>query len=133
MTTLDVTDIENRPVVSIGCISNVYIRQMHFKKAGDKNEAHTHNHDHTTLLATGSVECSVDGNKTIFKSPVMIYIAKDKLHHFTALEDNTIAYCIHAIRDADGDNNIINPSSIPVGVDLVDILRNTQAFATGKG
>ena len=132
MTTLDLTDIENRPAISIGCVSNVYIRQMHFKKAGDKNDGHTHNHDHTTLLASGSVECSVNGNKTIFKAPVMIYIAKDKLHHFTALDDNTIAYCIHAIRDADGDNDIIAPSSIPAGVDLVDILHQPFAIRSTK-
>ena len=119
---------ENGPIVSIGCISNVYVRQMNFKKAGDKNNPHLHHHDHTTLLASGSVECSVNGTTTIFNAPIMIYITKDKLHFFTALEDSTVAYCVHAIRDAkgDSDNDIINPSSIPIGV---DILQNAQPFA----
>lgn len=52
MTALDITDIENRPVISIGCVSNVYIRQMHFKKAGDKNEPDTHN---WTTVGTWSI------------------------------------------------------------------------------
>lgn len=114
--------IENSPIISIGCISNVYIRQMNFQKVGDKNYPHLHTHDHTTLIASGSVECSVNGTVTIFNAPTMIYIVKDKLHFFTALEDNTVAYCIHAIRDGTNDNNIIAPASIPAGVDLVDIL-----------
>lgn len=120
---------ENRPVVSIGCISNVYIRQMHFTKAGNKNVAHTHNHDHATLLGSGSVECSVDGQKTIFKAPAMIYIIKDKLHFFTALEDNTMAYCIHALRDKDGDNDIISPESVPAGVSMYAMMQKMQTPA----
>ena len=110
-----------KPIISVGCVSNVYVRQMHFTKTGDFNIPHTHSHDHTTLLGSGSVECSVDGNKTIFKAPAIIYIIKDKLHYFTALEDNTVAYCIHAIRgdEGDGDNNIISPDSVPVGVTVL--------------
>jgi hypothetical protein len=115
--------IAGRPINSVGCVSNVYVRQMNFKKTGDKNTPHLHMHDHTTLLGNGSIECSVDGNVTIFKSPVMIYIAKDKLHFFTALEDNTVAYCIHAIRDEGGDNDIISPLSIPAGVDATTIFQ----------
>ena len=115
--------IANRPIYSVGCVSNVYVRQMNFKKAGDKNPPHLHTHDHTTLLGNGSIECSVNGVITIFNAPVMIYIAKDKLHFFTALEDNTVAYCIHAIRDGTSDNNIINPLSIPAGVDATTIFQ----------
>ena len=118
----------NTPSVSIGCVSNVYVRQMNFKKAGDKNNPHLHTHDHTTLLASGSVTCSVDGIVTIFKAPVMIYIVKDKMHFFTALEDNTVAYCVHAIRHEGGDNDIISAESVPAGVDIRTAGQLIQSF-----
>jgi len=124
----DLQPYTNRPIASIGCVSNVYVRQMNFKKAGSKNHPHLHTHDHTTLLASGSVECSVNGIITIFNAPTMIYIAKDKLHFFTALEDNTVAYCVHAIRGDSGDNDIINPESIPDGVDVTAIGRPIQSL-----
>jgi hypothetical protein len=119
---------ENRPIASIGYISNVYIRQMNFKKTGDKNSPHLHTHDHTTLLASGSVECSVNGTITIFNAPTMIYIVKDKLHFFTALEDNTVAYCVHAVRDDGGD--IISPESVPAGVDIRTIGQSIQSVVS---
>jgi len=121
---------ENTLISSIGCVANVYIRQMNFNKIGDKNNPHLHIHDHTTLLASGSLECSVNGNITIFNAPIMIYIAKDKLHFFTALEDKTVAYCIHAIRDKYGDNDIIRPESVPSGVDVGGIISSAQRFVS---
>ena len=119
---------ENSPITSIGFISNVFVRQMNFKKTGNKNNPHKHTHDHTTLLASGSVECSVNGVITIFKAPVMIYIVKGKMHHITALEDNTVAYCIHAVRDDGGD--IISPESVPAGVDIRTIGQSIQSVVS---
>lgn len=102
--------------VKIGCVSNLYSRMMHFKNAGDTEPSHTHCFDHLTLLASGSVECEVDGVKTIFKAPHMIFIKKDKMHMFTALEDNTVAYCIHAMRIGERVEDIADPSMFPDGV-----------------
>jgi len=45
----------------------------------------------------------------IFIAPDFIFIGKDDIHRLTALEDNTIAVCIHAMRDLD--ENIIPPES----------------------
>jgi len=102
--------------VKIGCVSNLYSRMMHFKNAGDTEHSHTHSFDHLTLLAAGSVKCVVDGNETIFKAPHMIFIHKDKMHAFTALEDNTVAYCIHPMRIGERVEDIVDPSMIPEGV-----------------
>jgi hypothetical protein len=102
--------------VKIGCVSNLYSRMMHFKNAGDTEHSHTHSFDHLTLLAAGSVKCAVDGNETIFKAPHMIFIHKDKMHAFTALEDNTVAYCIHPMRIGERVEDIVDPSMIPEGV-----------------
>jgi len=105
----------NEPEITLGCVANLYSRQMHFKKAGDIEYGHTHCFDHLTLLATGSLRLTVDGNTSDFKAPHMIYIKADKEHEIIALEDNTVAYCIHALRNGDGVDDIIDPSMIPAG------------------
>jgi quercetin dioxygenase-like cupin family protein len=89
---------------------------MRFEKAGDTEHGHTHQFDHLTLLASGSLRVTVEGKTTDFKAPHMIYIHKDKNHELVALEDNTVAYCIHALRDKDS-GEILDPSMIPAGVD----------------
>lgn len=106
-----------QPDVKLGCVANLYSRQMHFKKAGDKEFGHAHCFDHLTLLASGSLKVIVEGVETDFIAPFMIYIAKDKLHELIALEDNTVAYCIHALRDGDDVNDIIDPTMIPDGIE----------------
>jgi len=102
--------------VKVGCVSNLYSRMMHFKNAGDTEHTHTHSFNHLTLLAAGSVKCIVDGKETIFKAPHMIFIHKDKMHAFTALEDNTVAYCIHPMRIGERIEDIADPSMFPDGV-----------------
>lgn len=104
------------PHVQLGCVANLFSRQMHFRKSGDKEYGHTHPFDHLTLLASGSLRVTVEGKTTDFKAPHMIYIHKDKNHELVALEDNTVAYCIHALRDKDS-GEILDPSMIPAGVD----------------
>lgn len=89
---------------------------MHFKNIGDRELGHTHCFDHLTLLASGSLKVTVEGKETIFNAPHMIYIHKDKIHELVALEQNTIAYCIHALRDGNGVDDIIDPTMIPKGV-----------------
>jgi quercetin dioxygenase-like cupin family protein len=108
------------PVVALGLVKNLWSRQMHFLKAGDTEFGHTHQFDHLTLLAAGSILLTVDGVATTFKAPQMIYIKADKEHELKALEDNTVAYCIHALHDkTTGD--IISPDMIPDGVHPDDV------------
>jgi len=104
--------------VKIGFVANLYSRMMHFKNAGDVEHTHTHSFDHLTLLAHGSVKCVVNNKETIFTAPHMIYIKKDAEHEFTALEDNTVAYCIHAMRIGNDIGDIADPSMIPDGVSV---------------
>lgn len=103
------------PVTNLACVGNLWLRQMQFVKAGDRNEGHMHNFDHVTLLAVGSVEVDVEGSKSVFKAPHMIYIIAGKSHFLTALEDNTVAYCVHALRSTDAEE-IMDPSMVPAGV-----------------
>jgi quercetin dioxygenase-like cupin family protein len=108
------------PETKMTCIKNLWTRQMFFAKAGDANEGHVHNYDHTTLLAYGAVRVHVDGNTTDFKAPQMIYIQAGKSHFIEALEDGTVAYCVHALRDKDSED-ILDPTQIPLGVNYLDI------------
>lgn len=113
----------DHPKVQIGCVANLFSRMMHFSKAGDLEMGHTHSFDHLTLLAAGSLKVTVDGVETVFKAPHMIYIHKDKRHELVALEDNTVAYCIHALRDENGVDDILDPAMIPAGVNPISVAK----------
>jgi quercetin dioxygenase-like cupin family protein len=106
----------NTPSISIGCVANLFSRMMHFKKSGDIEHGHRHQFDHLTLLSSGSLRVTVEDKTTDFKAPNMIFIHKDKRHELVALEDNTVAYCIHALRDINT-GEILDPSMIPDGID----------------
>jgi quercetin dioxygenase-like cupin family protein len=110
----------SQPIVHIGCVANLFSRMMRFEKAGDIEVGHTHQFDHLTLLAKGRLKVTVEGVATEFTAPHMIYIHKDKVHELEALTDETVAYCIHALRDEDN-NEILDPSMIPAGVNPLSI------------
>ena len=102
------------PIPAISCVSNVFIKQMTFVKAGDIEQGHAHLFDHVTLLASGSLRLHALGTTTDFKAPHHIFIKAGVVHELEALEDNTVAHCIHAIRDGDKVEDIIDPASLPV-------------------
>jgi len=100
----------SRPDIKIMCVSNVYSRMMHFKNKGDVEIGHTHTFDHGTLVSSGSVLYEVldghDGNTLHSRevvAPNFIFVDKDKFHRITALENETICACIHALKTNDGD------------------------------
>jgi hypothetical protein len=103
----------------IGVCANIHTRMLHFAKAGDKIVGHKHTFDHLTLLASGSLRVVVDGKESEFKAPHLIWIDKDKVHELTALEDDTVAACINGIRGGDGVADLIDPSMIPAGGNVV--------------
>lgn len=111
------------PTVHIGCVANIFSRMMHFKKAGDTEIGHTHQFDHLTLLAKGKLKVTVEGVPSEFTAPHMIWIHKDKVHELEALTDDTVAYCIHALRNGDDVNDIIDPSMVPAGVNAQHIAK----------
>lgn len=113
----------SNPVVKIGAVANIFSRMMLFEKAGDIEQGHAHQFDHLTLLAKGRLKVTVDGKVSEFVAPHMIYIHKDKMHELVALEDDTVAFCIHALRSGDGMDDIIDPSMVPAGVDVQTIAK----------
>lgn len=106
----------DQPYNAITCLANVFIKQMHFRKAGDTEQGHAHCFDHTTLVGAGAVDITVRGKTTRFTAPHMVYIKAGEVHELTAVEDNTVCYCIHALRDGDGVGDILDPASVPEGV-----------------
>ena len=91
------------PGFNLGYFGNVWIKQSVLKKTGDYAPGHKHNFDHVSLLTSGKVEVEVEGKIKEFIAPTIIIIRKEYEHKFTALEDNTIFYCIFALRDFDGE------------------------------
>lgn len=104
------------PVFYISCVKNLFVKQMVFPKTGDKEEGHAHCHDHLTLLTKGKLRVTALDKDTDFTAPAHIYIKADVVHELTALEDDTIAHCIHALRNEDGSGDIIDPAAIPDGI-----------------
>jgi len=103
------------PKIKFSLVSNVWIKQLHFVNAGDVMDGHKHNFDHSTLLGNGSVKVIVNEQETIFTAPTIIFIHAQNQHEFIALEDNTVCYCIHAIRDGDRIEDIVDPKDVPKG------------------
>lgn len=101
------------PEIKTMAISNVYCRLMHFRKMGDFEIGHCHSYDHGTLVSSGKllVELLRDDHSCIsrkeFTAPGLIFITKYCKHRLIALEDDTIAVCIHALRDVEG--NLLSP------------------------
>ena len=110
----------NSPKIKLGYVDNIYSRMMHFENEGDIEQGHAHQFDHLTLLASGQI-----GDKiTDYKAPYMIFIHKDVKHELTSLENNTVAYCIHVLRDVNT-GNILDPKMVPNGV---EILSSSMSF-----
>lgn len=89
----------------LGFYGNIWVRSHYLHKAGFTNDGgHTHNFDHVTLLATGSVLVEVEGYEPKeFTAPTFITIDKNHCHKFTALSDGVVYYCVFAMRDDDGE------------------------------
>jgi hypothetical protein len=105
-----------------GPMGNVYFRPMRFEKKGAQVAGHAHHFDHVTFLWRGALKLrawpveteTVEPNGDRhppheaqmlvrqYTAPARILIKKDWAHEFTALANQTMADCIYAIRDFDG-------------------------------
>jgi len=88
----------------VGSFGNIWLRKIFFKDKGEVYEGHKHPHDHVSLLMSGSVSVAVPGHKQVtFTAPTYIIIRAEYEHEITALEDNTLWWCLHAMRDEAGE------------------------------
>jgi hypothetical protein len=98
-----------------GFVGNVWVRQNWLMLKGDTGGGHAHHHDHVSLLVKGSVEVTVgDMPPKTFVAPTYIVIKKQHRHQIVALEDDTVFYCIFAMRDIDGEvTDIYQEGNLP--------------------
>ena len=61
---------------------------------------HTHKFDHLSILAKGSIELVVDGEKSVIHAPACLTIAAGKHHGVKSLTD-VVWYCVHATECTD--------------------------------
>lgn len=89
-------------------LGNLQIRPVHLAKAGDVIDGHEHEFDHTTFVWKGRIHihavdkegCSKEGE---FSVPSAILIKKNWAHTITALEDDTVFWCVYSHRTPQGD------------------------------
>ena len=91
-------------MIDLGYFGNIWVRQNRLLKNGDNGGGHEHAFDHVTLLCKGKVKVEIEGNEPKeFTAPTFIVIRKEHKHKITALEDDTIYYCVFALRNIDGE------------------------------
>ena len=86
---------------------NVYIRPNTLEKIGDKVDGHKHNFDHTTIVFKGAVHVKAvlpDGTvkEKDFQTGTHFLVRAEVEHEITALEDNTIFWCVYSHREPQG-------------------------------
>ena len=99
-------------------VANTWIRQMHFPNAGNYMAGHKHTFNHTTLLAKGKFRVKVNGHITDYTAPQVVIIKAGLEHKIVALEDDSLAYCIHALHHGEKEEDIYDPDQVPLGVDM---------------
>ena len=114
------------PKIAVSCVASVYIRHMVFENTGDIELGHSHQFDHQTLVAKGSVKIKANGKETVFNAPHCVFIKAGVEHELVAMEDDTVVYCVHALRDGSDVCDIIPPDSIPLGAN------EAEAFMVAK-
>lgn len=102
-------------IEEMGYFGNIWVRQNWMRRKGDFVTGHMHYHDHVSLLAKGSVSVQIDDNEPkVFTAPTFILVRKEHKHKITALECDTVWYCVFALRDIDGEvTDIIDEANLP--------------------
>lgn len=89
---------------------NIYIKKMTFPTAGTVYKGHHHDYDHVTMVASGKAkvkfnavpEAGVKAEEREYGAVGTFITRAYRTHEITALEDNTVVCCIHAMRTVDG-------------------------------
>ena len=75
-------------------VGGVYAKETHIP-AGYVLGKHTHDFDHLSILASGTVELTVDGQVRLVNAPACITIEAGKEHCIKSVSD-VVWYCVHA-------------------------------------
>ena len=110
------------------CVSNVYVRMSHFSNIGETEETKEYEFDHICMVSRGKVKVTVDEKSKVFEAPHLILIKKNKPHMIEALEKHTTLLDIHAIRNGEKVEDIIDPEDeiVPSGGAGFNAVANTE-------
>ena len=97
-------------MIDVKIVDNVFVKMFQFVNSGDEMSGHAHVFDHITLLSSGKVLMKHDSGEQEFVAPHLIVTPKGKSHQFTALSNDTVLCCIHAIREGD---DVADPNITP--------------------
>jgi len=112
-------DLIPGPSIMTSIVANMYVKQQVFDHVGCASTAHVYAYDHLLLLTHGSLQVMVNSQYTDFTAPRMIYIQAGRPHRLTALTDNVLTYSIHGLRDSAVSDDIVDPSQVPLGIDML--------------
>lgn len=92
----------------INFFGNVVVRTLVFDYPGHTLPGHKHNYAHANMILKGSVRLTVveeNGRsyQRIHKAGDWLEVPAEATHELVALETGTVAYCIFAVRDKDGE------------------------------
>lgn len=91
----------------------VYAKEWKSPGKGSWIKQHSHNYDHLSYLASGTVEVKIEGEAPkVFTAPIGINIKANLQHKVTALTDGVLWLCIHAIPSDLRDSEMIEKSLI---------------------
>jgi quercetin dioxygenase-like cupin family protein len=91
----------------LGFQGNLYVRHLAFDVVGDTMDGHAHHFNHVTLLTRGIVDVRWRDADRVWQSrrysaPAFIHVPAHIEHLFTAVEADTEAWCVFAVRDLTG-------------------------------
>lgn len=79
--------------------SGVYAKKMELP-AKHYAETHEHAYDHMSILASGHVLVTLDGEQAEYHAPAVVHITAGKKHRIEAVTDS-VWYCVHATEETD--------------------------------
>lgn len=128
-----VYDKARRPVSRDWGVANMWVREMHWRKAGDMVRGHCHTFPHPHRLSHGAVRLFILENgvwlhrgdyRVVDLVPKVLFIQAGSMHMMVALEDNTVGSCLHAQRVGPEIWDVL-PVEMTIDGDIPDDVRKT--------
>lgn len=100
---MEITPDEIQPTsVEIKMFDSIFVKSIAIKHKHILVPTHSHEYDHCSFLAVGSIRVWKDGTLLgDYHAPTGIIIDRHTKHEFLSLEDNTLVLCIHNIHSAE--------------------------------
>jgi hypothetical protein len=94
----DFEESEQPDSVEFQLADGIFVKSGLFKRTGRIVPQHSHDHDHSSFIATGGVLAWADSEFLgAFEAPCSIFIKAHVKHTFKTTKDNTLILCIHNV------------------------------------